>query len=64
MDTIITLLPIAVIILAFIPSVWAAYDISSRPFSPNDRMIWMFIVLFGSIVGVCFYLVVGRNQRH
>ncbi|MBN8821936.1 MULTISPECIES: PLD nuclease N-terminal domain-containing protein [unclassified Spirosoma] len=44
--------------------VFALVDVVRSEFrGPNDKLIWVIIIVFFNIVGALLYFIIGRNQR-
>ena len=50
-------------LLAFVPTVIALIDILRNEFTQNNKIIWVLVVLFGNIIGVILYFIIGRKQK-
>ncbi len=42
---------------------WALIDCVKREFKPNDKLIWVLIIIFLPLIGSILYLAIGRKQR-
>jgi hypothetical protein len=51
------------VFLCFIPTLIALIDVLRSEFKGNDKLIWVLVVLFGSLLGAILYLAIGRGQR-
>lgn len=51
------------ILIVLIPTVMALIDISKNKYDRNDKMVWVFVVLFFNIIGVMIYFAFGRKQK-
>ncbi len=51
------------IILTMIIWLFALVDVLRNEFTGNNKLIWILVVLLGSIVGGTLYLFIGRKQR-
>lgn len=50
-------------ILVLLPLI-ALVDVIRSDFSgPNDKLIWVIVILFLNVIGALLYLFIGRNQR-
>jgi len=53
-----------VISCAFILPIWALIDIIRSQFNePNNKLIWVLVVLLLPFVGSILYLAIGRGQK-
>ena len=55
-----------IIILAlsiFILPVIALIDILKSEFKGNNKLIWVIVVIFFSLIGVVLYFTIGRQQK-
>jgi hypothetical protein len=43
--------------------VMALVDILISNFHPNNKLIWVLVVIFTNIVGAFLYFLIGRNQK-
>jgi hypothetical protein len=42
---------------------WALIDVLRRQFTnPNDKILWIVLILFIGILGPILYLIIGRNK--
>jgi hypothetical protein len=45
--------------------IWALIDVIKREFSnPNDKIIWIIVILLIWIIGPLIYLIAGRKKGH
>lgn len=50
--------------LFFVLPLVALVDVIRSDFrGPNDKLIWVIVILFLNIVGALLYFFIGRNQR-
>lgn len=49
--------------LLFIIPIIALIDILKNRFEGNNKLIWILVVLFTSIVGSLLYFIIGRKQK-
>ncbi len=55
---------VVVLGVLFLLPLIALVDVIRSDFrGPNDKLIWVIVILFLNIVGALLYLVIGRNQR-
>ena len=59
-EIIIILLPIAIFA---IPVIIALIDILKNEFEGNNKIIWVLVVLFLSLIGAILYYFIGRKQK-
>ncbi len=58
------LLPLAVVALDLVMAYYFAQDLyqPERRVSGGDKTVWLFIIVFGSVVGCLAYLLIGRES--
>jgi hypothetical protein len=56
-------LVIIVSILAIPFSIGAIIDILRSNFRGNDKIVWLLVVLFLSVLGIILYVVIGKKQK-
>jgi len=49
--------------LALIIPIIALVDILNSQFEPNNKLIWVIIVIFTSPLGAILYFIIGRKQK-
>jgi len=57
---------IIILITVFIfilPTIIALVDILKNEFDGNNKIVWVVVVLFGSVLGAILYFIIGRKQR-
>ncbi len=54
---------IILILVAFIIPLIAIIDILIHKFPENEKIIWLLVVLFMSLLGTVLYLAIGRKKR-
>lgn len=60
-EIILILLP--VLLISILP-IFALVDIIRNEFKgPNDKLIWVLVVIFTWLLGAFLYFLIGRNQR-
>lgn len=57
------LIIIGLTLLGFVFTLVALIDILKSDFKGNNKMVWVLVVLFGSLLGVILYFVIGKNQK-
>ena len=58
------ILILVVLVVTTILPVMALVDVVRSDFKgPNDKVIWVIIILFLNIIGAVLYFFIGRNQR-
>jgi len=58
------LIILGVIAIAFILPIWALVDIIRSQFTePNNKLIWVLVVLLLPFLGSILYLAIGRAQK-
>lgn len=62
---IIIMLFIAVVgLVAFAVWLWSLIDVIKSDFKgPNDKLIWILVVVLGGIIGSVIYFIVGRGNK-
>ncbi len=58
------LMPLAVVALDLVMAYYFAQDLyrPERRVSGGDKTVWLFIIVFGSVVGCMAYLLFGRES--
>ena len=58
------LIILGVIFIVFILPIWALIDIIRSQFQePNNKLIWVLVVLLLPFLGSILYLAIGRGQK-
>jgi hypothetical protein len=58
------LIILGVISIAFILPIWALIDIIRSQFNdPNNKIIWVIVVILLPFLGSILYLAIGRGQK-
>lgn len=53
-----------VALLIFGLVIWALVDVIKSEFTkPNNKIVWVLIIVFMPILGSILYLIIGRDQR-
>ncbi len=54
-----------ILLIVSVISVWifSLIDVLRNDFEGNNKLIWVFVVMFGSFIGAILYLFIGRKQR-
>ena len=57
-------LSLLILVVCLVLPIVALIDIIRSDFQgPNDKLIWVIVVLFLNVLGAALYLFIGRNQR-
>ncbi len=51
------------IILAIVLPIIALIDILRNDFKDNNKLIWVLVILFTSLIGVLLYFIYGTKQK-
>ena len=51
------------IFIFILPTIIALVDILKNEFNGNNKIVWVVVVLFGSVLGAILYFIIGRKQR-
>lgn len=43
--------------------IWPLIDCLKSDFKNNDKLVWVFLILFLPLLGLILYLTIGRNQK-
>jgi len=50
-------------LLGFVLFLWALIDVIRRQFTnPNDKILWIVLILFLGVIGPILYLIIGRKK--
>jgi uncharacterized membrane protein len=50
-------------IAGFILFLWALIDVIRRQFTnPNDKVLWIVLIIFIGVIGPLLYLIIGRKK--
>lgn len=50
-------------IVILLPLIALVDVIRSNFRGPNDKLIWVIVILFLNVIGALLYFIIGRNQR-
>ena len=54
---------LTIIPILFVIPIVALIDILKSKFDGNDKLIWVLVVLFLSVVGAILYFIIGQKQK-
>ena len=55
---------IVFLIIGFLPFLYTLYHIiNNKRFTVNQKILWTFIILFGSLIGILIYWLWGRKNE-
>ncbi len=54
---------LTIVPLLFVIPIVALIDILKSKFDGNDKLIWVLVVLFLSVVGAILYFIIGQKQK-
>lgn len=57
--------PMEILVIVSTIGLWifALVDILRNEFTGNNKLIWVLVVLFGSVVGAILYFLIGSKQK-
>jgi len=58
------LLFIPLFLIIFIFWIWMLVDCISSDMKPEEKMIWIIVILFLHFIGALLYLIIGRSGKH
>ncbi|UMB60543.1 PLD nuclease N-terminal domain-containing protein [Lutibacter sp. A80] len=50
-------------LIGIIPMLIALIDVLKNKFEGNNKIVWVFVILFLNIIGAILYFTIGRSQR-
>ena len=54
---------LAFVFLMFLPTLIALVDVLRNDFKDNNKLIWVLVILFGSLIGAILYFALGREHK-
>ncbi|MFV0565621.1 MAG: PLD nuclease N-terminal domain-containing protein [Flavobacteriaceae bacterium] len=57
------ILVLAVVLIGLLPTIIALIDILKNEFTGNNKIVWVLVVLLGSLFGAILYFLIGREQK-
>ncbi|WP_298265943.1 PLD nuclease N-terminal domain-containing protein [uncultured Lutibacter sp.] len=54
---------IILILCGFLIPIIALIDVIRNDFTKNNKIVWILVILFASILGVLLYLIFGTSQK-
>jgi preprotein translocase subunit YajC len=62
-STIMSFLPLILIVLPFIFWLWALIDILKNDFKGSNKIVWLLLVIFIPVLGFVLYFLIGKKQK-